>query len=114
MLKGGFLTTGFDGELTLQSFTFHASDSFFDTHTVDGEDPFPQSVRGVEKANSYYTAYYSRDGGRTLMTLNQYGYTAAAERSVQYANRQMMYLFPAEWADHRRREHPRTLHGGGP
>ena len=114
VLKGGFLTTGFDGELTLQSFTFHASDSFFDTHTVDGEDPFPQSVRGGEKANSYYTAYYSRDGGRALMTLNQYGYTAAAERSVQYANRQMMYLFPAEWADHRRREHPRTLHGGGP
>lgn len=92
VLKGGFLTTGFDGELTLQSFTFHASDSFFDTHTVDGEDPFPQSVRGVEKANSYYTAYYSRDGGRALMTLNQYGYTAAAERSVQYANRQMMYF----------------------
>lgn len=175
VLKGGFLTTGFDGELTLQSFTFHASDSFFDTHTVDGEDPFPQSVRDaldtinhalmtyeedfrnapvfaypeeytgsrvyftgsplaniatasiyynvksildrvdadgmlhtsykdapswrcdgfgywVEKANSYYTAYYSRDGGRALMTLNQYGYTAAAERSVQYANRQMMYF----------------------
>ena len=53
--------------------------------------PIPYNTPDAQ-ANSYYTAYYSRDGGRALMTLNQYGYTAAAERSVQYANRQMMYF----------------------
>lgn len=175
VLKGGFLTTGTAGVLTLPSFTFDAADSFFDTHTVDGDHPFPQSVRDaldtinhalmtyeedfqsapvfaypeeytgsrvyftgspladiatasiyynvkslcdrvdadgmlhtsykdapswrydgfgywVERASSYYTSYYSRDGGRALMTLNQYGYTTAAERAVLYANRQMMYF----------------------
>ncbi|MCQ2428724.1 MAG: discoidin domain-containing protein [Clostridia bacterium] len=46
----------------------------------------------VVNANSYYESYYSRDGGRALMTLNEYGYAAVSDVSVRYANRQMMYF----------------------
>ena len=46
----------------------------------------------VENANSYYDAYYSRDGGRAIMSLIPYGYTEEADRSVGYANRCLMYF----------------------
>ena len=46
----------------------------------------------MENFNSYYNDMYSRDGGRALMTLSAGGYNAAAERGVEFGNRQMMYF----------------------
>ena len=51
----------------------------------DGFGPY------VEKANSYYDAYYSRDCARAIMTLNSYGYTDKAESGVHLGNKWMMY-----------------------
>ncbi|MBP5208652.1 MAG: hypothetical protein J6330_09400 [Clostridia bacterium] len=46
----------------------------------------------MEDFNSYYNDMYSRDGGRALMTLSAGGYNDAAERGVEFGNRQMMYF----------------------
>ena len=46
----------------------------------------------VENANSYYDAYYSRDGGRAIMSLIPYGYVKEAAASAGYANRCLMYF----------------------
>ena len=46
----------------------------------------------VENADSYYTSYYSRDGGRALMTLDEYGYAAASDVSARYAMGQTLYF----------------------
>lgn len=46
----------------------------------------------VENANSYYDAYYSRDGGRAIMSLIPYGYVKEAGSSAEYANRCLMYF----------------------
>ena len=49
----------------------------------------------VENADSYYDSFYSRDGGRAIMSLLPYGYTNTAENATLYADRQMMY-FPEQ------------------
>lgn len=46
----------------------------------------------VPNANSYYSDFYSRDGGRAIMTLNSYGYPGLGEKSVIFANKEMMYF----------------------
>ena len=175
VLKGGALTSGFAGSLTVGGLTFKSQDTFFETRTVDGADPLPQTIvdnlalinralmtyeddyaaapmfefpadyegsrtvfsgnpfaniatgslyhnvqsivgrvdkngmlhtsyKGapswrydgfgywVENADSYYTSYYSRDGGRALMSLNEYGYVDKSETSVLFADKQMTYF----------------------
>jgi len=51
----------------------------------DGFGPY------VAKANSYYDAYYSRDCGRAIMTLNGFGDRKQAEDGCGFGNRWMMY-----------------------
>lgn len=46
----------------------------------------------VPDDGSYYDSYYSRDGGRALLTLLLFGAKDKAAKSVSYANRQMMYF----------------------
>lgn len=46
----------------------------------------------VPAANSYYDSFYSRDGGRGIMTLNTYGLVSKAQDSVMNANQWMMYF----------------------
>lgn len=46
----------------------------------------------IPAANSYYDKFYSRDAGRALMTINAYGENEKTQRSLQLANRLMLYF----------------------
>ncbi len=46
----------------------------------------------VENADSYYDSFYSRDGGRGIMSLLLYGENGKAQAASMFANRQMMYF----------------------
>lgn len=46
----------------------------------------------VENANSYYDSFYSRDGGRGILSMLQYGHTETAAKAATFANDFMMYF----------------------
>lgn len=46
----------------------------------------------VENADSYYDSFYSRDGGRGIMSLLLYGQNKKALAAAGFANAQMMYF----------------------
>lgn len=46
----------------------------------------------VNNANSYYDSYYSRDGGRAIMTLLTYGQIEKAQTAVNFGNECMKYF----------------------
>ena len=43
-------------------------------------------------AGSYYDFFYSRDGGRAIMTMNTFGQNEEAARSILFGNKCMMYF----------------------
>ena len=174
IFKGVFLADSDAGTLSVGDFSFKADDKFFDTHTINADEPYPESVQNnlqkinralmtyeedyenapvfeypadaagsrvyftgsniadiatgvvyynlknlVERvdedgflhtsyknaltwryqgfgfwlaAGSYYDFFYSRDGGRGIMSLNTFGYTTEARSSADYANKCMMYF----------------------
>ncbi|MCQ2429698.1 MAG: hypothetical protein MJ192_05155 [Clostridia bacterium] len=55
----------------------------------DGFGPY------VMRANSYYDAFYSRDAGRAIMTLNAYGHKDKAKAAALYGDDWMM-TYPRE------------------
>lgn len=51
----------------------------------DGFGPY------VMRANSYTDSFYSRDGARAIMTLNNFGHIEKAESGCNFGNKWMMY-----------------------
>ncbi|MBP5632767.1 MAG: hypothetical protein J6Y21_08430 [Clostridia bacterium] len=174
----GFLSNASGNEnesLSYKGFSFNTGDAFFNTHTINSADPFPDTVKDsldalrhalytfepdykgaepfvypsgyegpeitfsgnefanmaggiiytnlvnlesrtdddgfmhtsykgapswrydgfgvwVESADSYYDSFYSRDGGRGIMSLLLYGQTGKALAAAGFANAQMMYF----------------------
>lgn len=174
IFKGAFITDESAGVLQTGEYSFSASDSFFDTHTISINDTYPISVQdNISKINkalmtyyeafdnvdtfrypdeytgskilftgnslaniatgvvyhnldnlqkrvdddgflhtsykdavtwryagfgywlnagSYYDFFYSRDGGRAIMTMNTFGQNDEAARSILFGNKCMMYF----------------------